>query len=130
MYGDITNELVVMDTAIALNDFEVAKFLQRLCPAPDAANGSVAISGEPRLGDVEAGASPAVGDEDQPEPVWTGFEGWTVGVFPAKDMVGKLGVGLNRWGSSRHGRNGGSFGFDSHGEAFPPAARRKFGTQL
>src|SRR3712207_4369456 len=102
-----------MHTAIALVDFEITQFFQRLGPAPDAATGSVAVSGEARLGDIEAGAFPAVGNENQPEPMWASFEGWSVGVFPSEYAVGNLSVGLNLWGS-RRGWNGGSFG--SHRE--------------
>ncbi len=110
-----------MDTTIAHNDLDVAQLFERLCPAPDAANGRVAVSGEASLGHVETATSPVVGDENQPEPVRAGFERWTVGVFASEDAVGQLGVGFNLSGSS------GSFG--SHGESFPPAARWKFGAQ-
>ncbi len=117
-----------MDTAIALKDLDVAQLFQNLGPAPDAADGRVAVSGQASLGNVEAGTSPTIGDKNQPEPMWAGFEGWPVGVFSAQDAVGNFGVGFNL-PAGRHGRNGGCVGFDSHGEAFPPAARRKFGTQ-
>ena len=126
MHGNITDEFVVMDTAIAHNDPNVAELFEDLGPAPDAADGGVAVSGQARLGNVEAGASPVIGNQNQPEPVWAGFERWPVGVFPTKDTVGKFGIGLNLNGG-RRGRNGGSFG--SHRESFPPAARRKFGAQ-
>ena len=116
-----------MDTAVALNDLDVAELFENLGPAPDAANGSVAVSGQTSLGDVEAGPSPVIGDENQPEPVRARFERWPGRVFGTKDPVGKLGVGFNLSGS-RRGRNGGSFG--SHDESFPPAARREFGAQL
>ena len=95
MHGDITDELVVMDTAIAHNDLDVAQLFERLCPAPDAANGRVAVSGEASLGDVETGAFPVIGDENQPEPVRAGFERWTVWVFASEDTVRNFGVGLN-----------------------------------
>jgi len=93
--GDITDELVVMDTPTAHNDRDVAQLLERLCPAPDAANGHVAVSGEASLGHVEAGTPPAVGDENQPEAVRASFEGWPGWVFGAQDPVGNFGVGLD-----------------------------------
>ena len=122
MDGDITHELVVMDTAVSLEDLDVAQLFENLRPAPDAPNRGVAVSGKASLGDVEAGASPAVGDENQPEPMWAGFEGWTRLVFTSEHAIGNFGVGLNL--------NGSSSGFGSHGESFPPAARFFFGVQL
>ena len=128
MHGDITDELVVMDTPIALNDLDVAQLFERLGPAPDAPDGSVAVSGQTRLGDVETWPSPVIGDKNQPEAVWAGFEGWPGWIFGAEDTVGNFGVGFNL-PAGRHGRSGGCVEFDSHGETFPPATRRKFGTQ-
>ena len=93
--GDITDELVVMDTAVAHNDLDVAELFECLCPAPDAANGGIAISGEASLGHVEAGTSPVIGDENQPEPMRAGFERWPGRVFSTKDTVGELGVRFN-----------------------------------
>ena len=128
MHGDITDEFVVVDAAIALNDLDVAELFEDLGPAPDAANRGVAVSSQTRLGDVETWPSPTIGDKNQPEPVRAGFERWPRWIFGAQDTVGNFGVGLNL-PAGRHGRNGGCVGFDSHDEAFPPAARWRFGVQ-
>ena len=110
-----------MDTPIALNDLDVAQLFERLGPASDAADGSVAVSGQTRLGDVETWPSPAKGDKNQPEPVRAGFEGWPGRIFPSEDAVGNFGVRLDL--------DMGSVGFGNHDESFlpgnqPPADRR------
>ena len=90
----IPHELVVMDTAIAREDLQISKLLECLGPTPDAANGGLAVFGEASLGYVEARASPAVGDENQPEPMRAGCEGWLRRVFCLQDAVGYFGVVL------------------------------------
>ncbi len=109
----LPEQFVVVNQAIMkMNPQEASRF-QKLCPAPDAANGRVAVLSKARLRDEEAGTFPAVGDKDGIELANSRLDRLKGFVFPSEYPVGQLGVGFNL--------SSGSVG--RHGESFLPTAR-------
>ena len=86
----VTDELVLVDAPLALEDPDVAGLLKNLRPAPNGSDVDVAVGGKPRLGDGDPRGLPGVGDEDVPEGSRAGLETTIL-----EDTVGQPSIGLD-----------------------------------